>query len=171
MFSCRRTCNPSWQNTVEPFPRYVNDKTKYYCKQYKGFIQPKFRQQTLPAGSNRSIEFGPKFPEILVERIAPPKLVHQKRAKSVPRSHEPTGALRFFKMAAPRGHLLNLLVILFFGLRGTPFISSRCVSSSRHNLGKSTSPKSDGIVRILGRQCWFSVFTGKSNYIKLSISE
>ena len=92
-------------------------------------------------------------------------------SKSVPRSHEPTAALRFFKMAAPRGHLLNLLVILFFGLRGTPFILSRCVSSSRHNLGKSTSPKSDGIVRILGRQCWFSVFTGKSNYIKLSITE
>ena len=72
-------------------------------------------------------------------------------------------------MAAPRGHLVNLLVILFFGLRGTPFILSRCVSSSRHSLGEST--KSDGKVRILGRQCWFSVFTGKSNYIKLSITE
>ena len=67
-------------------------------------------------------------------------------------------------MAAPLGHLLNLSVILFFGLRGTPFILPRCVSSSRHNLGKSTSPKSDGKVRILGRQCWFSVFTGKSNF-------
>ena len=95
-----------------------------------------------------------------LERIAPPEdplELFQERAKFVPRSHEPIGALRLFKMAAPRGHLLNLSVILFFGLRGTPFICL-AVCPLRVIVGKSTSPKSDGKVRILGRQ-----FTGKSN--------